>query len=281
MTQRLLAPADAGEANIAGTTYTPDADGYVTVEVAEHVSILQSLGYGVEPTLGERLAAAGAITDLSGAPASLEAHEAIPAREAYPAVFAALALVGIELDPAAISFEVLDQLEGELQSGQIVIGRRSTADFEIGAEDFPFTAAALAAKGIGLEAGPEAVFGAIEELFEPFKAFDPNGDFRPGGPAPDADAAQDQAETDEARAQREAEEAQLQAERDAALDADTGKSADELEAAHSGPELRDRLSWLGVTVPSGMTKAKVAAALFDELAKRAEAKASGAGTVEA
>lgn len=75
--------------------------------------------------------------------------------------------------------------------------------------------------------------------------------------------APDDAEDDEAKAARlEAQLAEL-----------TGKSAEEVKAAHSGPELRALLAHLKVEVAPNATKAGMSGDLVEALTKRGEAEA--------
>jgi len=60
---------------------------------------------------------------------------------------------------------------------------------------------------------------------------------------------------------------------DAQIVALDGKTADEVKAAHSGPELHALLSYLKVDVAKSANKADLAAALAEALTKRASAEA--------
>lgn len=191
---RLRAPEFFVSADVNGNIIDAndlDENREIVVLNPEEQTTLQALGFvhvdadapqrlgDVMAELAARQASEEAEADAGGGPDPVETATA--ERGDYPALFAAIEARGHEL-PSDVSVIGLLAYAETIAEG-LEAEPAEPVQYEVGG----FVSAALASKGITDLSDLQAVFDAIEAQFEPFKAFDPNGDFRPGGPAPDAE----------------------------------------------------------------------------------------------
>lgn len=170
----LKAPTGFVSTEVDGHSYEADEFGLVRVGDSDHVAILKQHGF----------------VDLNEEPAA-------PTAADLAAVLAAGAQVQAERDDAPVLYDVADDFPGialvlltagvahpvNLEAVDLLETLERHYVTAVVPEYRPgeFVAAAMTAAGLADLSDIQAVLDAVEAQFEPFKAFDPNGDNAPGG----------------------------------------------------------------------------------------------------
>lgn len=183
---RLLAPEFTTSAEVDGQPYEVDPDTReVVVLNPDHAEQLKRLGFRDANAPSPAPAPAPAAEVLTG-----EGEGApIVAAMSYPAIVAVLLGEKVGFDDELPATDLL------LLTDTALTGLRARSDdgappqYVLG----EFVTAALASAGLTDLSDLQAALDAIEAQYEPFKAFDPDGDKRPGGTAPAAPATEQEA----------------------------------------------------------------------------------------
>ena len=178
---RLIAPEFTKSAQIDGQDYEADDNGHVVVLNPDHAEQLKRLGFK-DPN---EVSAAPVATVQSGDTALSDPNETtglgLVTALSYPAIVALLLSARIGFDDELPALDLLALTDEGLAAGQPEPA--PAPEYTIGA----FVAAALESAGLTDLSDLQAVLDAIEAQFEPFKAFDPDGDNAPGGRDPRSD----------------------------------------------------------------------------------------------
>lgn len=182
---RLLAPEFTASAEVDGQPYEVDPDTReVVVLNPDHAEQLKRLGFrdpnAAPPAAPAPAPAAEAQTgEGEGAP--------VAAAMSYPSIVSLLLGEKVGFDDEMPATDLLSLTETTLAA------KAAEAVNAPGLNIGEFVAAALASAGLTDLSDMQAALDAIEAQYQPFKAFDPDGDKRPGGTAPAAPAAEQEA----------------------------------------------------------------------------------------
>lgn len=180
---RLLAPEFTASAEVDGQPYEVDPDTReVVVLNPDHAEQLKRLGFR-DPS--EAAAAAAAPTPTAEVLTGTGEGEgvALVAAMTYPAIVAILLAEKVGFDDELPATDLLLLTDTALAGVRSRFENDQPPHYVLG----EFVTAALASAGLTDLSDMQAALNAIEAQYEPFKAFDPNGDQRPGGQAPAAD----------------------------------------------------------------------------------------------
>lgn len=201
---RLLAPEFSQSAEVDGTPYEV-VDRQVVVLNPDHAAQLRQLGFRDIPPLNDGEVHDWAAPNLKrradepagGAPVAGETLTGdgsgegvgLVAAMSYPAIVAILLAEKVGFDDELPAQDLLLLTDTALAGVRARFADDTPPQYVLG----EFVTAALASAGLTDLSDLQAALDAIEAQYEPFKAFDPNGDQRPGGTAPAAPATEQEA----------------------------------------------------------------------------------------
>lgn len=180
---RLIAPEFTASAEVDGQPYEVDPDTReVVVLNPDHAEQLKRLGFRDPNAAPAAAPAAPAAPSSADADFSTDAPELVAAMT-YPAIVAVLLTAKVGFDDELPATDLLLLIDTALADERARADSAQPPHYVLG----EFVTAALASAGLTDLSDMQAALNAIEAQYEPFKAFDPDGDQRPGGTAPAAE----------------------------------------------------------------------------------------------